>query len=159
MARRLDSSEEPPELRKGSGRPVMGMTPMVMPIIDKHVEGQHRGQADSRQAVKDIVGRRCDVQRPIDEKKEQAQHDQGHNKPSLLPNDREDEISMSRRQELVLGLCAFQKAFARQSAGADGDLGLDDIPPGSEGIALRIEEGHNASLLVWMQEVLQKSTP
>ena len=35
MAMRLENSEDPPELRKGSGKPVTGMTPMVMPILTK----------------------------------------------------------------------------------------------------------------------------
>ena len=71
------------------------------------MKGQHCGHADGCQTVKGIVSHGGDAQRPIDKKKEQAQHYQSYNKPPLLPNDREDEIGMSRRQELVLGLRTF----------------------------------------------------
>ena len=33
MATRLESKDDPPELKKGKGNPVTGITPMVIPIL------------------------------------------------------------------------------------------------------------------------------
>ena len=50
---------------------------------------------------------------------------------------REDEIRFLFGQEVEPALRALQEAFAREAAGAHGDLGLGDVPARAQRIGLR----------------------
>ena len=50
-----------------------------------------------------------------------------------------------------MALRALQEALAPQPAGAQRDLGLDDVVAGAERVALRIEEGGDPRPLVVVQ--------
>src|SRR6185437_190973 len=64
----------------------------------------------------------------------------------------EDEIGLLLRQEGEMRLRPLHEALAEDAAGADGDLGLEAVISGAQRIALRIEEGVDAVLLVVLQE-------
>ena len=56
-------------------------------------------------------------------------------------------------RKLSWALGAMHEALAAQSARADGDLGLKDVVAGAERIAIGIEEGEHALLLVVVQHL------
>ena len=58
---------------------------------------------------------------------------------------------MGHGQETELGLTALGHSFAPGSAGADGDLGLDELVAGALGVALGIEKAGDAGALVRLQ--------
>ena len=72
-------------------------------------------------------------------------------KAEFLADDRNNEIGVPGRQELVLRLGALEVALAGQAARADGDLGLDDVVAGRGFVFGGIQEGNDAVLLVRLQ--------
>ena len=58
------------------------------------------------------------------------------------------------RQEIERRLGAFAPTLAAETAGADGDFGLDDVPAGALRGAFRIQEHHDAVFLIGHQELI-----
>ena len=94
------------------------------------------------------VGQRGDAQGDQDDGDVAGEQAEGTDEAKFFRDRGEDEVSVALGQELQLALATEAIALAQQTAGAEGDLRLDDIVAGARGIGLRVHEGQNAVALV-----------
>src|SRR3546814_7232469 len=66
---------------------------------------------------------------------------------SLFAQHGDDEVGVAFRQKVQVRLGTQQPPFAEYPAGADGGLGLDDVPTGAQRITLRIRSEEHTSEL------------
>ena len=59
---------------------------------------------------------------------------------------------MALGQKLQLGLGALQPTLAKDAAGADGNLGLDDVIAAAERVFLRVDQHHDPLALIVMHQ-------
>ena len=97
-----------------------------------------------------------DKQAARDDEQVQRQQRQHAEQSEFLAHDREDEIRITLGKEFELCLRAVGPAFAKQSPGADGDLGLDDVVAGPQRIAVRVEQREHALLLIVLHEIPER---
>ncbi len=63
---------------------------------------------------------------------------------------------MLGRQKVEFALRAIEKALSQGPSRADGDLGLDNVISGPQGIELRPEEGEDPFFLIRHEEIPHK---
>ena len=99
------------------------------------------------------MGLQADAHAATDDVQVETHQQDETDETKLLAEYRKDEIGMALGQEFQLGLGAIEPALAKQTTGADGNLGLDDVVTGPQRIGLRIQKGqHPLSLVVVHQE-------
>ena len=79
---------------------------------------------------------------------EQREEDHRADEAQLLAEDAEDVVGGLGAQVVELGLRAVRQALAEEPAGADADLGLEDVEAGAQGVLGRVEEEADALALV-----------
>ena len=97
------------------------------PDVHEHLESEDPGDPGCDQTTVHVFGQPRHAKRPPDDDSKQSYQQDGAHKSQLLPNDREDEVGMVRRQEVQMGLRALQVSLAREHAAAHGDLALGQL--------------------------------
>ena len=69
-----------------------------------------------------------------------ARHKEGTQKPELLRNDGEDEVSVVGRKKMQRALGAAPDALAEKPSRADGDDGLDHVPASTVSIGVGVQK-------------------
>src|SRR5205085_35360 len=80
------------------------------------------------------------------------QQGQTADQPQFLGDHRKDEIGLFLWKKAQMALGAGQKTLAEHAPGAKGDLGLENVIPGSERVAVGVEERVEPRLLVIAQK-------
>src|SRR5690606_13243539 len=109
-------------------------------------EGQH--DATGQQPPEGVLRGHGDVETAPQYRHVQPDQEQHAQQSELLGQHRQDEVGVALRNEVELRLRPVQPALALYAAGTDGDLRLDDVVAGSGRIAVGVEEGQDAVLLV-----------
>ena len=135
---------EPPYDTNGSGSPVTGMMPRVIPMFSKAWKANQATTpvATSRPNRSDGAERRSAG--PPEHHPEQQEISRGADEAELLPRDREDEVGLLLGDEAALGLRAVEQALAGQPAGADRDARLLGVVADAARVERRVGEGGEA---------------
>ncbi len=94
----------------------------------------------------------CNVEAPQDQQEKEDQEQAGAHQAPLLGQDGKNKVGVLLGQEIERVLGALQVALARQHAGPDGDLGLDDVVARAQRVPFRIQKGEDPALLVGLEE-------
>src|SRR5580704_17942035 len=121
--------------------------------IDEYIHEKAQGDGAARQARKGALRLHRQVQRAADHHAVQRQNEQLSHEPEFLADDGEDEIGGALGEKFELRLTAVHVALAEQTAGADGDLRLDDVIPGAQAVGLGIEKGQYTLALIVVDEM------
>src|SRR5438067_41746 len=116
-------------------------------VVD-HLERKPRNDASYQIGSEAVLGETRRLQRTQDDEQVQSQGDEHSDEALLFGKDREDEIVVRDRQELVLPLRALPESLAGQSARANRDARLDRLIAGAAWILLGIDEHLDARALV-----------
>src|SRR5208337_3569693 len=121
--------------------------------IDEHIHEEAQCDGPPGQARKGVLSLHREVQRPPDHDAVQNQQHQAGQQTEFLADDRKDEVGGPLRQKLQLRLASHHVALAEHAAGADRDLGLDDVVAGAQRIVFGIQECQYALALIVMNEM------
>jgi len=91
------------------------------------------------------------IEPPDHQKQKQCQKDHAAEKSPLFRKNGKSEIGVTFGKKRELGLRAFHETFTPEPPAADGDFRLDDVVPGAQRVAFRVEEGQDALFLIVMQ--------
>src|SRR3954447_6946468 len=112
------------------------------------MEDEEGDEADGEEGAAAVARLFGYGQRLRDEEEVEAEDDHDADEAPFLAERGEDEIGVMRRKEVELCLGALPESFSVNAAGADGDLGLRNLVALAERIAVGIEKGDDAVLLV-----------
>ncbi len=110
------------------GTPTTGARPMTIGAVDQHIEGEGapsslpRPAARSGEWASEAGAQGHEDHHPVEEQDREAAQE-----AELLGQGREDEVGLFLGQEVELALRAQAIALAEEAAGAQGDLGLQDV--------------------------------
>src|SRR5579863_9027562 len=121
--------------------------------VDEHIDEEAERDGAARQARKRVLSLHREIQGAADDDAVQDQEHQARQQTELLSNDRKYEIGGALGQEFQLRLTAHHVALAEHTAGADGDLRLDDVVSRAERIVFGIQKRQYALALVIVDEV------
>ena len=153
IASRFATIDEPPTVTNGSGMPVTGAMPIVMPDVDEHLEEEGEDDPAGDDRAVEVSGDRDDAQAaPHDEQVEQQQ-DRGADEPALLRERREDEVGGVLRKVVEARLARALDAAAREAAGADRRSRLGHVVRQPARIAVGVREARQAGGLVRLQHL------
>ena len=146
---RFEIIAEPPTETNGSGMPVIGAMPIVMPTFTKTWNRNANTIPAATIAPYRSEARRHDLQpAPDDEQVEKQEHGCA-DEAALLGDRGEREVGRVRRQIVERGLGRAGHAAAADTAGADRDLRLRQV------VGVRVRE---ASRLVGLEHVARRRT-
>src|SRR5579859_5568035 len=117
------------------------------------MEKENAGDAVSIHPRKTILLPLSKVENPQKQCDKQSYHQQAPHPSMLLANGAEDEVGTLFGHEIEFSLSAFQKALAEKTATPNRDFGLSDIPPKTQRIGVRIDQGFNPVLLVRFKHI------
>ena len=123
--------------------------------VDQHAQGEGHGHARGRQSREVAVSERGGAKGDEDHRRIEQQHHDAADEAELLGQGGEDEVGALLRQEVELALGAQAEALAHQPAGAERDLGLDDVVAGAALVRLRVDESEQAGALVGLEHQLE----
>ncbi len=116
-----------PKLMNGSGIPVIGISPTVIPMLMR-IWNVHMlmTPATMREPIRSRRRRRY-LKRHHQEREVEPEQDHHPDEPELLAENGEDEVRVALGQEVQVGLRARTETLARELARADRDLGLRKV--------------------------------
>ena len=115
----------------GSGMPVTGMIPIVMPDVLEHLEHEHRQHPDADRACRAGRGPAGPFARSASTiTPNSTSTSAAADEAELLPDGREDEVGLLLGHVAAVGLRPVEEALAGEAALADGGLGVVDLAGG-----------------------------
>ncbi len=122
--------------------------------VDEDVEEDRAGQAERQQPAEMVAAAQRDGEAVAEDDHVDEDHPEPAQQAELLGQHGEDEVGLLLGQEVEVALRALQEAAAGDAAGAERDLRLQDVVAGAQRVAVRVEEGQHAALLVVVQQEL-----
>ncbi len=139
----------------GSGRPVTGISPTVIPMFMTRCANQTAKKQKATRLPKPWLDSAATLKTRRRNQARSTRNTRTPIKPSSSPHDREDEIGVLLGEEGQPLLGSQPEALPRHAAGTDGHLRLNEVPPGAPGVDLGIEKHQQSTLLVWRQSIPQ----
>src|SRR5690606_33415399 len=121
--------------------------------VDEGIDEKRESQTAGQQAFEAVLGHGGNKQAASDDHNIEGQQEQHALQAKLLRQHGEEKVGLSLGQEVEARLHAVEPTLAMYATGTDRGLRLDDVPAGAERIAVRIQQGQYAALLVVLQHV------
>ena len=125
---------------EGQGEPLHGRQARRHRDVVNHLEREPGNDASDQIGADAVLGQPGRFDRSENDKQVEAQRDENADEALLLRKDREDEIVVGNRQELVLTLRALPEALPLEAAGANRDPRLNLLIAAPARILFGIDE-------------------
>ncbi len=116
MATKEVRIEDPPDETNGSGMPVTGMIPRVIPMFSKMWNSNMQRMPTQMQGPELVPGELRGPPDPPDHHPQQPNEQPGSQEAELLADDGEDEVRFLHRNEPAAGLRALAEPVAREAS-------------------------------------------